>query len=931
MLGIALLLPVTLSVMYTNGVFMNLFPNVDCGAVCNETIDGVTIEFINGFKPGDNVRCTTCTGLQMIQGGRYVLDGVGTVRQFASILGGVEFRAASNGTRTIRYNWGKVFYNSVNQHFYSRQYCSPACDWGEAIKRCALTSNDYFGLAGYLVTLTSPSENDFILDKNLSGLTGGTDNAVEGDWVWVTGPEGCPPYDTSLTTAARSGCDMGPIEKKRIGCNNTLYPQCGQGSLFRSGGVDILFGNWSSGEPNNVVAPCPQHGGSCFKTGEDYLSVNSKFNLGWSDFPFISNLNENYICEWGGVGSLNSSLSDIVMTQVIFSSCEEFILETACRTTDLCTWVGSCIPSTISPTAIPTVVPTLAPTLVPTLLPPTLVPTLAPSLVNTGSDIGSSSDGSSGVGTNTDSDVDINSGSDVDTNTTGSDVDTNTTGSDVDTSSGSNSGSSVDPTLVPTSVPTGHETFPSGFTNFKSSATGGVAIGTTAVAGIVGSSGGGAVTSTIVISLEMHCIREFPGTPLPFAIHPTRFSINDDYWSGCIIGNIGVCLVMYIILTIICRATAWKTGDLQSIEAKLRYPGILIPPMLILFPSILLYSGELLFRGEGEAVAVVVGITGVVFCIGLLAVIFFFFRTDDSLTYFAPISQEGLSHYSPAMIYIFGAGTWHNTYDDDYVSRRGPLYDVYLPVDIIRGHYTLIEFGSVVAIVTLSWIPDDNKGTCTMKISLMIVVLLVQTLITMAKNLFISKMLKHLSVLAGIASVAGLGFQLWSLHGYALNVSNLPGTLSEHCISASVTLTLIRSVFDMFSVCMDLSSGFKGNLRNDEKKKQLDRDIVTTSDMGSEENGHIHPLVGSVVFENCSKPLKGFDSCYRLPKHPSLLQSNPEPSVSSSCENSMNSSTRVQPSVAPPQTSVLQGINDDNLNRWGEHSVEYVLYNNYSL
>ena len=882
MLGMALLLSASLSVMYTAGTFVNIFPNVDCGALCSKTTTGVMIEITDGYNSSDVLQCKTCSKFQVFHGGRYYLRGAQTVSQFASLLADVEFRPASNGSRTIRYNWGVIFYNSANQHFYGIGTCNLTCDWGEARAKCADPSNDYFGLVGYMVTVTSQDELDFIQRTRLSGLVGGTDTAIEGDWVWTTGPEGCPPYDTSLTTAARSGCDIGPVEAKMIGCNSTAYPQCGQGTLFHSQGTNILFNSWMSGEPNNVLIACPQHNGSCDTTGEDYLYVNS---LGWADYPFTSDLNNAYLCEWGGVGTLNENLSDIVKTLVVFSSCEEVLSEATCLNTELCNWVGSCIPSTIAPTAIPTAVPTLPPTMIPTL-PPTMIPTLTPTLIPTIAPVG---------------------------------------------------------TPIPTSVPTGQETFPSGFTNFKSPAAGGVAIGTAAFAGIVGSSGGGAVTSTIVISLEMHCIREFPGTPLPFAIHPTRFSINDDYWSGCIIGNISLCFLMYIILTILCKATAWKTGNLQSIEAKLRYPGILIPPMLILFPSILLYSGELLFRGEGETVAVVVGITGLVFCIGLLAVIFFFFRTDDSLTYFAPIPQEGLSHYSPAMIYIFGAGTWHNTYDNDYVSRRGPLYDVYLPVDIIRGHYTLIEFCSVVIIVTLSWIPDDNKGTCTMKISFMIIVLLIQTLITIVKNLFISKLLKHLSVLAGIASIAGLGFQLWSLHGYALSESNLPGRLSEHCISASVTLTLIRSVFDMFSVWMDLSSGFKGNLRDDEKKKKIDNEIeksvTSNTNMTPEENSRIHPLVGSGMFEMQSKPIKRVESYYRLPTRPSLIQSNQEQSVSSGWgENSVNfpptsihSGGGLQPSTALPQTSLLQIINDDNLNRWGEHSVEYMLYSDHSL
>jgi len=49
----------------------------------------------------------------------------------------------------------------------------------------------YYGLRGYLATITSQVENDFIKGKTKGvGWIGASDAAVEGDWRWVTGPEG---------------------------------------------------------------------------------------------------------------------------------------------------------------------------------------------------------------------------------------------------------------------------------------------------------------------------------------------------------------------------------------------------------------------------------------------------------------------------------------------------------------------------------------------------------------------------------------------------------------------------------------------------------------------------------------------------------------------------------------------------------------------
>ena len=49
----------------------------------------------------------------------------------------------------------------------------------------------YHGLQGYLATITSAEENAFIQSKtNGVGWIGASDHAVEGEWRWVTGPEG---------------------------------------------------------------------------------------------------------------------------------------------------------------------------------------------------------------------------------------------------------------------------------------------------------------------------------------------------------------------------------------------------------------------------------------------------------------------------------------------------------------------------------------------------------------------------------------------------------------------------------------------------------------------------------------------------------------------------------------------------------------------
>lgn len=91
-------------------------------------------------------------------------------------------------------------FNPVNQHFY--QYVSKAT-WQsetastrthpyffEAISYSSERSFD--GVNGYLVTITSSQENQFVKDNIQGALNiwiGASDEETEGDWKWVTGPE----------------------------------------------------------------------------------------------------------------------------------------------------------------------------------------------------------------------------------------------------------------------------------------------------------------------------------------------------------------------------------------------------------------------------------------------------------------------------------------------------------------------------------------------------------------------------------------------------------------------------------------------------------------------------------------------------------------------------------------------------------------------
>lgn len=105
------------------------------------------------------------------------------------------------------------------------------------------------GVTGHLAVITSQLENDFINAlTSVNAWLGGTDTDVEGDWLWVTGPE--------------SG------------------QQFWQGT---SGGSAVggMYENWGGGEPNN-------------SGNED--GVHMRPDGFWNDIPLSTNY--NYVIEW---------------------------------------------------------------------------------------------------------------------------------------------------------------------------------------------------------------------------------------------------------------------------------------------------------------------------------------------------------------------------------------------------------------------------------------------------------------------------------------------------------------------------------------------------------------------------------------------------------------------------------------------------------
>lgn len=123
-----------------------------------------------------------------------------------------------------------------NGHYYEYVSLGGSVNtWTEA--RADALSRTYLGLSGYLATVTSSAENNFLSSSisSSTGYIGGSDEATEGIWKWMDGPEA-----------------------------GTVF--------YGTGAASGSFTQWNPGEPNNV-------------NDEDYLHTNFGTAAGWNDIP----------------------------------------------------------------------------------------------------------------------------------------------------------------------------------------------------------------------------------------------------------------------------------------------------------------------------------------------------------------------------------------------------------------------------------------------------------------------------------------------------------------------------------------------------------------------------------------------------------------------------------------------------------------------
>ncbi|WP_298625221.1 Ig-like domain-containing protein [uncultured Zoogloea sp.] len=223
--------------------------------------------------------------------GILTLTGTATIAEYQAALRAVKYYNLSENptttARTISMTIGDALALSFGGKTHYYEYVSGSYSWTAA--KTAAEGRTFQGMTGYLATITSQGENDFIKQKlgadawigasddytYINAATGTTtfasQSAAEGKWYWVTGPE----KGTLIST--------------------------GNGSpVTASGG----YAYWNAGEPNNS--------GSTEHYGEIYSSGGSSGK--WNDLPNSALL--PYVVEYSDNGGTPTFSKTIAITPV---------------------------------------------------------------------------------------------------------------------------------------------------------------------------------------------------------------------------------------------------------------------------------------------------------------------------------------------------------------------------------------------------------------------------------------------------------------------------------------------------------------------------------------------------------------------------------------------------------------------------------------
>ena len=283
----------------TYNTWTKVDPNLTLTA--NGTITGFRVQISQTYTSGDQLRSTVTLPSGVSSSfntttGVLIFTGTASASDWQTVLRGVEFKSTTTTCyalqRRVTFVAGTVFYNPLTEHFY--EYVSGSTTWTNSYTNAS--NKSYFGRVGYLATVLSEAENNFIWklmandawfgasdDYNYINTAKGStafasQSASEGKWHWVTGPEKGQNFSNGNTPST------------------TL--------------VSGMYHKWAGGEPN----------GTSEAFGQFYSSNSGQWNdLANSNLP-------GYICEYGDMpGDITTSTTILTRNIEISNSSSGYI------------------------------------------------------------------------------------------------------------------------------------------------------------------------------------------------------------------------------------------------------------------------------------------------------------------------------------------------------------------------------------------------------------------------------------------------------------------------------------------------------------------------------------------------------------------------------------------------------------------------------
>ena len=161
----------------------------------NKTLDEISIQISTGYQNGSDLLSLEGSFPNIESSwdeieGRLMLEGPARIETFEAAILSVQFSTkepVKTGFREFSIVIGSAFFLPETGHYYEF-VDGKDIRWDDA--RDNASSRTFFGLQGYLATLTNETEAKFAGDQiRGNGWIGAADDLAEGQWRWVTGPE----------------------------------------------------------------------------------------------------------------------------------------------------------------------------------------------------------------------------------------------------------------------------------------------------------------------------------------------------------------------------------------------------------------------------------------------------------------------------------------------------------------------------------------------------------------------------------------------------------------------------------------------------------------------------------------------------------------------------------------------------------------------